>query len=74
MREPDTTTLIIGGSGFLGTELIKQARVAGLPTAATYATRPGDASQTAWHHLDLRHHDRLDALVSEARPWLIVNA
>ncbi|PNE43486.1 SDR family oxidoreductase [Streptomyces noursei] len=68
------TTLIIGGSGFLGAELIRQARAAGHPTAATYATKPGDTSQAVWHPLDLRDAGRLDAVMAEVRPQLVVNA
>ncbi|MBE1599931.1 hypothetical protein [Streptomyces stelliscabiei] len=34
------TVLIIRGSGFLGTELARQATAAGHETAATFATTP----------------------------------
>ncbi len=68
------TVLIVGGSGFLGTELVRQARAAGHTTVATYATKPGDASPTAWCHLDLRDTGSLDALMSEVRPQLVLNA
>ncbi|WP_344328197.1 sugar nucleotide-binding protein [Streptomyces macrosporus] len=69
------TALIIGGSGFLGAELIRQARAAGHPTAATYhATKPGDASQAVWYPLDLRDAERLDAVMAEVSPHLVVNA
>ncbi|KQW00349.1 sugar nucleotide-binding protein [Streptomyces sp. Root369] len=68
------TTLIIGGSGFLGTELIRQATAAQQTMAATYATRPGNASQAAWYHLDLRDAARLEAVMSEVIPRLVINA
>ena len=68
------TTLIIGGSGFLGAELIRQATAAEQATAATYATRPGDAAQAVRYPLDLRDASRLDAVMSEVRPRLVVNA
>ncbi|MFJ3914440.1 SDR family oxidoreductase [Streptomyces vinaceus] len=68
------TTLIIGGSGFLGTELIRQAKAAGHTTAATYATRPGDTAETAWYPLDLRDAQSLDAVMTEVRPTVILNA
>lgn len=68
------TTLIIGGSGFLGTELIRQATAAGHATAATYATRPGNAVQAVWYPLDLRDAGRLNALLSEVSPRLVINA
>ncbi|KAB1982821.1 SDR family oxidoreductase [Streptomyces triticiradicis] len=68
------TVLIIGGSGFLGAELIRQTSAAGHKTAATYATRPGDACQTVWYHLDLRDAERLDSVMAEVSPRLVINA
>ncbi|MEU9000440.1 sugar nucleotide-binding protein [Streptomyces sp. NPDC048551] len=68
------TVLIVGGSGFLGTELVRQARAAGHETVATYATKPGSASPAAWRHLDLRDAGNLDAVMSEVRPHLLINA
>ncbi|MFI8963039.1 SDR family oxidoreductase [Streptomyces sp. NPDC053493] len=67
------TVLIVGGSGFLGTELIRQAKAAGHTTVATYATRPGEASPTAWHRLDLREAGQPEAAVAEVRPQLILS-
>ncbi|MEU5538428.1 sugar nucleotide-binding protein [Streptomyces sp. NPDC020362] len=67
------TVLIIGGSGFLGAELIRQATTAGHATAATYATRPGNTSDVAWYPLDLRDTGRADALMAEVGPHLVVN-
>ncbi|NEB59718.1 sugar nucleotide-binding protein [Streptomyces sp. SID8111] len=68
------TTLIIGGSGFLGAELVRQATAAGHTTAATYATKPGDTAHAAWYPLDLRETGRLDAVMAEVNPRLIINA
>ncbi|MFL5997629.1 MAG: SDR family oxidoreductase [Streptomyces sp.] len=68
------TTLIIGGSGFLGAELVRQVTAAKQATAATYATRPGDATQAVWYPLDLRDASRLHAVMSEVRPRLVINA
>ncbi|MFJ4684716.1 SDR family oxidoreductase [Streptomyces sp. NPDC088789] len=68
------TTLIIGGSGFLGAELVRQARAAGHTTAATCATKPGDVSEADWYRLDLRDTGRLESVLSEVRPDLVVNA
>lgn len=67
------TTLIIGGSGFLGNELIRQATAAGHATAATYATEPGDTAQAKWHHLDLTEAARLNDVMARVRPRLVVN-
>ncbi|MFF0627881.1 SDR family oxidoreductase [Streptomyces sp. NPDC004296] len=68
------TVLIIGGSGFLGAELVRQAVAAGLPTVATYATRPGDTARVAWRRLDLRDPGWEDAIMTEVGPRLVVNA
>ncbi|MCM2388286.1 SDR family oxidoreductase [Streptomyces albipurpureus] len=68
------TVLIVGGSGFLGAELVRQARTAGHTTAATYATGPGDAAPDSWHHLDLRNLESLNALMAEVNPRLVINA
>ncbi|AJT70015.1 hypothetical protein T261_8422 [Streptomyces lydicus] len=68
------TVLIIGGSGFLGTELVRQATASGNPTAATFATRPGSIPEATWHALDLRNPERVEAVVAAVNPRLIVNA
>ncbi|WP_329143161.1 sugar nucleotide-binding protein [Streptomyces sp. NBC_01456] len=67
------TVLIVGGSGFLGAELVRQARTAGHTTVATYATKPGDASPAAWYPLDLRDAGSLDAVMAEVSPHLVLN-
>ncbi|MFE0186699.1 SDR family oxidoreductase [Streptomyces sp. NPDC058989] len=68
------TVLIIGGSGFLGSEVVRQAAAAGHRTAATYATRPGSIRDVAWYALDLRTPGHIDAVMSEVRPHVVVNA
>lgn len=68
------TVLIIGGSGFLGAELVRRSAAAGHATAATFATRPGTTPGVAWHALDLRAPRRVEAVVAEVRPRLVVNA
>ncbi|MEU3904179.1 sugar nucleotide-binding protein [Streptomyces goshikiensis] len=68
------TLLIVGGSGFLGTELVRQAVAAGRPTAATYATRRGDAPAVSWNGLDLRDPRSVEEVVTEVSPSIVVNA
>lgn len=68
------TVLIVGGSGFLGAELVRQAAVAGQSTAATYATGPGSTQEVAWYALDLRDPERVEAVVAEVSPRVVVNA
>ncbi|MZD04029.1 NAD-dependent epimerase/dehydratase family protein, partial [Streptomyces sp. SID5785] len=62
------TMLIVGGSGFLGSELVRQAVQAGHTTVATYSTEPGDATPTAWRPVDLRDVAGLDAALAEVKP------
>lgn len=66
--------LIVGGSGFLGSELVRQAVAAGHPTAATFATNPGSVPDAAWYALDLRDPARIEAILAEVAPSLVVNA
>ncbi|MEU6406171.1 sugar nucleotide-binding protein [Streptomyces sp. NPDC046985] len=66
--------LILGGSGFLGSELVRQAVAAGHTTAATFATRPRNTPDVTQYALDLRDGARLDAVLTEAAPALVVNA
>ncbi|MER5281310.1 sugar nucleotide-binding protein [Streptomyces sp. NPDC002809] len=68
------TILVVGGSGFLGCELVRQARAAGHATVATYATGRGTASPSAWRHLDLRDAGSSDALMAEVNPRVVINA
>ncbi|MFJ6778907.1 SDR family oxidoreductase [Streptomyces yangpuensis] len=70
------TLLIVGGSGFLGAELVRQAVAAGHRTAATYATGrpPGSTPAVVWHALDLRDPGRAEAVVAEVAPRAVVNA
>lgn len=68
------TLLIVGGSGFLGSELVRRAAAAGHPTAATFTTAPGSDADAAWHALDLRDPDRVEAVLAEVEPHVIVNA
>ncbi|MBO1329981.1 sugar nucleotide-binding protein [Streptomyces sp. VRA16 Mangrove soil] len=66
--------MIIGGSGFLGAELVRQAVAAGHATLATYATRPGGLPGVTWRPLDLRNAAAVEAAPATAGPCVIVNA
>ncbi|MGC4971761.1 SDR family oxidoreductase [Streptomyces sp. DT199] len=68
------TVLIVGGSGFLGTELVRQASAAGHLTAATFATRPVSSPEATWYDLDLRDGDRVEEVVSSLAPCMVINA
>ncbi|MEU5211807.1 sugar nucleotide-binding protein [Streptomyces sp. NPDC020742] len=66
--------LIIGGSGFLGTELVRQAVAVGWETAATYHSRPSSTAGASWHPLDLRVPGRIDAMLAAIAPVAVINA
>lgn len=66
--------LIIGGSGFLGTEIVRQTTAAGWETAATYCSRPGSVSGASWHRLDLRSPGDVDDVLSAVAPSAVINA
>ncbi|MFE4309199.1 SDR family oxidoreductase [Streptomyces sp. NPDC056891] len=68
------TVLIIGASGFLGTELVRQGSSAGRETAATFRSRPGERDSVPWHHLDLRDPAGLEAVLEAVAPSAVINA
>lgn len=66
--------LIIGGSGFLGTELVRQATASGWETAATYCSRPSGIPEASWYRLDLRVPGHVDELLATVAPAAVINA
>ncbi|MEV5433151.1 sugar nucleotide-binding protein [Streptomyces sp. NPDC052701] len=68
------SVLIIGGSGFLGAELVRQAVSAGRRPAATFHSRPGSGDGATWHHLDLRDPARLEEVLDTVAPAAVINA
>ncbi|MFE2415394.1 SDR family oxidoreductase [Streptomyces hokutonensis] len=68
--------LVVGASGFLGTELVRRASAAGWATSATYCSARPDTVPpgVSWHRLDLRAPDQLDGLLAELTPDAIINA
>jgi len=68
------TILVVGGSGFLGTEVVRQSLAAGYQVAATYLTRPTDIAGTAWHAMDIRDRQQVADLVTAIKPDMVINA
>ncbi|MYS82615.1 SDR family oxidoreductase [Embleya scabrispora] len=66
--------LVIGGSGFLGSELVRQATAAGMETAATFATRAGSATAARWYRLDVREAEEVARVIADVMPCAVVNA
>ncbi len=68
------TVLVVGGGGFLGAELVRQASAAGHRVAATFATRPCDGPEATWYEVDLRVGDRVEEIVASLAPCVVINA
>lgn len=64
--------LILGASGYLGSELCRQARTLGLTVAGTWFSRP--PAHVDGDRLDLRDRAAVRALVLHRRPGVIINA
>jgi dTDP-4-dehydrorhamnose reductase len=68
------TFLVVGGSGYLGGEVCRQAFAAGDRVVGTYASEPGSAVGVTWTPLDLRDAPAVHATVRRLRPRVVVNA
>jgi dTDP-4-dehydrorhamnose reductase len=68
------TVLVVGGSGFLGREVVRQAMAAGGQVAATYMTRPTRVAGAAGYAVDIRDRRQVADLLTAIRPDLVINA
>jgi dTDP-4-dehydrorhamnose reductase len=66
--------LVVGGSGFLGQEVLRQARLAGTRVVATFHSHASPIAGVDWRALDIRRRDDVTALVEQIRPAVVVNA
>ncbi|MFE3900613.1 sugar nucleotide-binding protein [Streptomyces sp. NPDC059153] len=67
------TVLIIGETGFLGSELVRRGSSAGRTTAATFHSRPSSVPGALLHHLDLRDLHQIDVVLGTVTPELVIN-
>ncbi|WP_025617522.1 SDR family oxidoreductase [Salinispora cortesiana] len=65
--------LVVGGSGLLGRELVRQARRANRQVAATFHHRVAAVAGVDWRRLDIRRRSEVAALVHQLRPAAIIN-
>ena len=66
--------LVVGASGFLGSELARQSLSMGHAVAGTYATRQGNVDDVDWHALEIRDREAVVAVTADVRPNLVINA
>jgi dTDP-4-dehydrorhamnose reductase len=66
--------LVVGGSGLLGRELVRQALRAGRRVAATSHGRPPSVAGVEWSRLDIRRREEVEGLVREVQPRIVINA
>jgi dTDP-4-dehydrorhamnose reductase len=66
--------LIAGGSGYLGTELARQAAADGHEVIATYRSAPAALTGVRWRQLDVRRRDDVRALIDATSPDVVLNA
>jgi dTDP-4-dehydrorhamnose reductase len=66
--------LVIGGSGFLGRRITRQAQLAGHSVIATFHASVPPATDADWRKLDIRRRDDVTALTLHVRPDAVINA
>jgi dTDP-4-dehydrorhamnose reductase len=66
--------LVIGGSGFLGRALMRQALLAGHRVTATFHAHVPSADGTDWRAMDIRRRDDVTSLARDVRPDAVINA
>ena len=66
--------LVIGGSGFLGRRIAREARLAGHSVIATFHASDPPALDVDWRRADIRRREDVMALARDARPGVVINA
>lgn len=69
-----TDLLVVGGSGLLGREVARRARLTGGRVAATFHRQAAPVAGVDWRKLDIRRRDDVTVLVDQIRPTVIINA
>ena len=67
------TLLVVGASGYLGSETARQAAAGGRRVVGTYRTAPADVPGVDWRPLDVRDRAAVRALVAAVGPVVVVN-
>lgn len=72
-RPPRGPLLVIGASGFVGTELVRRVAAAGRPVVGTFTRHPPLESTCDHVRLDARRRGEVARLIGRLRPWAVVN-
>ena len=65
--------LITGGTGYLGSELVRQALAGGWQVAATYLARRPAEDRALWLPLDVRDDRAVEQMFAELRPAVVIH-
>ncbi|MFD0772370.1 sugar nucleotide-binding protein [Streptomonospora algeriensis] len=68
------TILVIGGSGYLGREIVRQSTAAGHRVAATFLTHRPHTDGAQWFPLDVRDRRHVGEVVATVEPDVVINA
>ena len=66
--------LVVGGSGFLGREIVRQSRASGHAVTATYHSAGALSAGPDWYQVDVRDRDAVLSLARTVRPDVVINA
>ena len=66
--------LVVGGSGFLGREIVRQSRASGHAVTATYHSAGALTSGPDWLQVDIRDRDAVMSLARAVHPDVVINA
>ncbi len=66
--------LVVGGSGFLGREIVRQSQAAGQAMTATYHSSGALTPGQDWRQVDIRDREAVTSLARDVRPDVVINA
>ncbi|MBC3764194.1 sugar nucleotide-binding protein [Quadrisphaera oryzae] len=66
--------LVLGASGLLGGQVLRQAQLNGARVTGTYWTTPPQSTGAEWLQLDVRDPGMVRALLAQTRPDVVIDA
>ncbi|GAB3110298.1 sugar nucleotide-binding protein [Streptomyces calidiresistens] len=65
--------VVVGGSGFLGQEVLRRAVAVGWDVAATHRRGAGEVPSVTWHRVDLRDPREAEEVLTAIAPTVVIN-